>query len=83
MLSLLLARSRQEWADREKLYIAQINVLLEQLGGKSKRFTDPQRAILDSLAKSIGRQGLFEIFTLITPDTLMRWLVQISLLPRF
>ena len=37
VLILLLARSREEWVDREKLYFAQINVLLEQLGGKPKR----------------------------------------------
>jgi len=73
ILILLLARSQQEWADREKFYIAQINVLLEQLGGKPKRFTDPQRALLGSLAKSVGRLGLFDISTLVTPDTLLRW----------
>ena len=57
----------------QKFYIAQINVLLEQLGGKPKRFTDAQRALLASLAKSVGRQELFNISTLVTPDTLLRW----------
>jgi len=79
VLILLLARSRQEWADREKLYIAQINVLLEQLGGKPKRFTDSQRALLGSLAKSVGRKGLFDISTLVTPDTLLRWYAKVVL----
>jgi putative transposase len=63
-------------------------VLREQLGGKRLRFTDRLRRRLAAKAKAIaagrarkrcvaerlrGRRGLFEISTLVTPDTLLRW----------
>jgi putative transposase len=48
-------------------------VLREQLGGKRLLFTDRQRCRLAAKAKLIGRAGLFEISTLVTPDTLLWW----------
>ncbi len=48
-------------------------VLREQLGGKRLLLTDGQRRRLAAKAKAIGRKGLFEIGTLVTPDTLLRW----------
>ncbi len=48
-------------------------VLREQLGAKRLLFTDVQRRRLAAKAKKIGRKGLFEIRTLVTPDTLLRW----------
>ncbi len=48
-------------------------VLLEQLGGKPRRFTDAQRVRLARRAKLVGRQRLGQITTLVTPDTLLRW----------
>ncbi len=48
-------------------------VLREQLGAKRLLFTDVQRRRLAAKAQKIGRQGLFEISTLVTPDTLLRW----------
>jgi len=63
-------------------------VLREQLGGKRLLFTGRQRRRLAAKAKAIaagearkrcvakrlrGRKGLFEISTLVTPDTLLRW----------
>jgi putative transposase len=54
-------------------YIQEENrVLLEQLGGKPKRFTDAQRIRLARKAKLIGRRRLGKLATLVTPDTL-RW----------
>jgi transposase InsO family protein len=47
--------------------------LREQLGGKRLRFTDRQRRRLAVRAKAIGRRRLFEVGTLVTPDTLFRW----------
>jgi transposase InsO family protein len=47
--------------------------LREQLGEKRLRFTDRQRRRLAVKAKAIGRKRLFEIGTLVTPDTLFRW----------
>jgi transposase InsO family protein len=48
-------------------------VLREQLGGKRLLLTDRQRRRLAAKAKAVGRQGLLEISTLVTPDTLLRW----------
>ncbi len=43
--------------------------LREQLGGKPLFFKDRQRRRLTAKARAIGRKGLFEITTLVTPDT--------------
>ena len=43
------------------------------MGGKRLRFTDEQRRRLAAKAKKVGRKGLSEIETLVTPDTLLRW----------
>ena len=48
-------------------------VLREQLGAKRLLFTDVQRRRLAAKANKMGRKGLFEISTLVTPDTLLRW----------
>ena len=47
-------------------------ILLEQLGGKPKRFTDAQRIRLARKAKLVGRCRLGKLATLVTPNTL-RW----------
>ena len=52
---------------------AENRVLREQLGDGRLLFTDGQRRRLALRAEAIGRKGLFEISTLVTPDTLLRW----------
>jgi transposase InsO family protein len=47
--------------------------LREQMGGKRLRFSDQQRRRLAAKAKKVGRRGLSQIETLVTPDTLLRW----------
>ncbi len=66
------------WVNRHQRdvieYIQEENrALREQLDGKRLRFTDQQRRRLAVKAKAVGRKGLFEIDTLVTPDTLLRW----------
>jgi putative transposase len=66
------------WVNRHQQdvieYLQEENrALREQLGGKRLRFTDQQRRRLAVKAKQVGRRGLFEIETLVTPDTLLRW----------
>ena len=66
------------WVNRSQQdiieYLQEENrILREQLGGKRLRFTDAQRRRLASKAKAIDRRGLFEIHTVVTPDTLLRW----------
>ena len=48
-------------------------VLREQLGPGRLRFTDSQRRRLAAKAKSLGRQALQDLETLVGPDTLLRW----------
>jgi transposase InsO family protein len=45
----------------------------EQLEGRRLRFTDEQRMRLAVKAKVLGRRGLGELETLVTPDTLLAW----------
>ncbi len=52
---------------------AENRVLREQLGDGRLLFTEGQRRRLAARAKAIGRRGLFEVSTLVTPDTLLRW----------
>ena len=66
------------WVNRSQQdvieYLQEENrVLREQLAGKRWRFTDRQRRRLAAKANKMGRKGLFEISTLVTPDTLLRW----------
>jgi hypothetical protein len=44
-----------------------------QLGGQRLWFTDEQRIRLAVKAKLLGRRGLDELETLVTPNTLLAW----------
>jgi len=48
-------------------------ILIEQLGGKPKVFTNSQRIRLARKAKNLGRRTLIGISPIVTPDTLLRW----------
>jgi transposase InsO family protein len=48
-------------------------VLIEQLGGKPKGFTNSQRVRLARKANALGRRTLFEVSPIVTPDTLLKW----------
>jgi hypothetical protein len=66
------------WVNRHQQevigYLQEENrALRDQLGGKRLRFTDQQRRRLAVKAKAVGRKGLFELDTLVSPDTLLRW----------
>ena len=47
-------------------------ILIEQLGGKPKAFTNTQRIRLARKAKDLGRRALFGISPIVTPDALLR-----------
>jgi putative transposase len=53
--------------------IEENRVLKEWLGEQRLRFTDEQRMRLALKAKLLGRRGLDELETLVTPDTLLAW----------
>ena len=66
------------WVNRQQNaiieYLQEENrILLEQLGGKPRRFTNAQRIRLARKAKPVGRRKLLALGTLVTPDTLLRW----------
>jgi putative transposase len=63
-------------------YLQEENLALrEQMGAKRLRFTDQQRRRLAAKAEKVGRKGLSEIETLVTPDTLLRWLSVLIIRP--
>ena len=65
-----VSRHQQDVID----YLQEENrALREQLGRKRLRFTDQQRRRLAAKGKKVGRKGLLQIETLVTPDTLLRW----------
>ena len=70
------------WVNRHQQdvieYLQEENrALREQLGGKRLKFTGRQRCRLAVKAKRVGRRGLFQIETLMTPDTLLWWYRQL------
>ena len=52
---------------------AQIEALLQKLGGKRILLTDNQRRILAVKGQALGRKALRELTTIVTPDTILRW----------
>ena len=69
-LALWLNRQQQEVID----YLKEENRLLKaKLGDRKIHFTDAERRRLAVRAKVIGRKGLCQLETLVTPDTLLRW----------
>ena len=66
------------WVNRHQLDIigylrAENRVLKEHLGGRRLRLTDTQRRRLAAKGYGLGRRGLREVATLVTPDTTLRW----------
>ncbi|MFT5411050.1 MAG: putative transposase, partial [Verrucomicrobiales bacterium] len=78
----LLLSALAHWANREQAaiidYLREENrVLRDRLGPKRLRFTDAERRRLAAKAKLLCRSVLREISSLVTPDTLLRWLRQL------
>ena len=74
----LLVIALAGWLNRQQQvvidYLIEENrVLKEQLGGQRLLFTDEQRMRLAEKAKLLGRRGLDELESLVTPDTLLAW----------
>jgi len=74
----LLVIALAGWINRQQqvvidYLIEESRVLKEQLGGQRLQFTDEQRMRLAVKAKLLGRRGLDELETLVTPDTLLAW----------
>src|SRR5450432_1177021 len=66
------------WVHRHQLIVieflqAENRLLKDRLRGKRIRFSDAERALLARKAKAVGRKALFELDTIVSPDTLLRW----------
>jgi putative transposase len=66
------------WLERREraalAYLIEENRLLRrQLGSRRLRLTDDDRRRLAARAYRVGRRALFDIATIATPDTLLRW----------
>jgi len=66
------------WLDhRERAALAYLieenRVLRRQVGQRRLRFSDGDRRRLAIRAHRLGRQGLRDLATIVTPDTLLRW----------
>jgi len=48
-------------------------ILKQQLGRRRLRLTDAQRRRLAVLGKVLGRRGLMDVASIVTPDTILRW----------
>ncbi len=51
----------------------QIRILMDKLGKKRILLTDDQRRMLAVKGQALGRKALFELTTVVTPDTILRW----------
>ena len=48
-------------------------ILNQQLGRRRLRLTDAQRRRLAVRGKALGRRGLMDVASIVTPDTILRW----------
>ncbi len=74
----LLLATFAGWVNRQQTqaidYLREENrVLKEQLRGKRLRLTDVQRRRLAAKGKTLGRNLLAQVSTIVTPDTILRW----------
>ena len=74
MFVLMLAGWVNEQHRAVNAYLTEENRVLRELHGKKRlRFTDDQRRRLAAKGKSLGRRGLREFSSIVTPDTILRW----------
>jgi hypothetical protein len=58
--------------------LAENRVLREKLGKGRILLNDEQRRRLAVKGKELGRKALFEFATIVTPDTILRWIANSS-----
>src|SRR2546422_11540648 len=66
------------WVNRHQQQVIEYLVeenraLREQLRGRRVRLTDDQPRRLAAKGQRLGRQGLKQVATIVTPDTILRW----------
>ena len=74
MLIVMLAGWVNEEHRAVNAYLKEENRVLRELHGKKRlRFTDDQRRRLAVKGKPVGRRGLREFGSIVTPNTILRW----------
>ncbi len=66
------------WLNRQQnegitYLIAENRILRSQLRGRRLRLTDDERRRLGVHGHRLGRRGLRQVATIVTPDTILRW----------
>jgi hypothetical protein len=66
------------WLDRQQQealasLIEENRILREQLRGRRLRLSDGERHRLAGCGYRLGRRGLRQVATIVTPDTILRW----------
>ena len=75
LLSVIVAGALGEHQQRVIEYLQEENhVLKQQLGRKRLRLTDDQRRRLAAKGKILGRKLLGEVCSIVTPETILRWI---------
>jgi len=73
LILLVASWLRRHQAEALEYLQAENRVLRARLGPKRLRFTDPERRLLASRGKLLGRKRLAEVASLATPETILRW----------
>lgn len=63
----------REQENRIEYLLTENQVLREKLGRKRILLDDDQRRRLAIKGKALGRKALFELGTVVSPDTILRW----------
>ena len=65
------------WSDQRQMAVAYLieenRILRGQLRGRRVQLTDDERRRLAVRGHRVGRRGLHQIATIVTPDTILRW----------
>jgi putative transposase len=72
LLTFVAGKIDQELQAKTEYLVAENRILREQIKGRP-RFTDAQRNTLATIGAKIGKAGLEQIATIVTPETILRW----------
>jgi putative transposase len=72
LLAWVAGKIDQELQAKIEYLVAENRILREQLQGRP-RFTDAQRITLATVGAKLGKAGLEQIASIVTPDTILRW----------
>jgi transposase InsO family protein len=73
LLTALASWLNRQQQDAMAYLIEENRILRGQLRGRRLRLTDDERRRLAVRGRRLGRRGLSEVATIVTPDTILRW----------